>query len=359
MTGRPAGRVGAVENARVRRLGAGPIEVRAVGAWRADGGSGSEGFTDLLPRCRFPDPADGPVALAVSGGADSAALAVLARAAGLDGVMIHVDHGLRPQSSEEAGRVRCLATDLGYAFSAVQVEIRPGPDLEARARRARYSVLPPGVLTGHTMDDQAETVLLNLLRGAGLDGLSGMRSGGGPAQVRRPLLGLRRADTMTVCRRAGFEPLVDPTNADPRYRRNRVRGELLPLLDQIAERDVAPVLARQAALLAEDGDLLAQMASVLDPSDVVALRATPRPLVRRALRGWLRGGEGQHPPSSSEVGRVMDVVEGRRRACQISGGRSVSRQAGRLVVTSPADADRWPATTAAARLAPPEQGEGE
>jgi tRNA(Ile)-lysidine synthase len=318
-------------------------------------------LVDVLGRCRFPDPAHGPVTLAVSGGADSAALAVLARAAGLDGVVVHVDHGLRPESAAEAAVVGRLAADLGFGFSSVRVEVPPGSDLEARARRARYSVLPPGVLTGHTMDDQAETVLLNLMRGAALDGLSGMRS----APVRRPLLGLRRADTVEVCRRTGFAPLVDPTNADPRFRRNRVRSELLPLLDRIAERDVVTVLARQAALLAEDGDLLEHMASVLDPTDVVALRAAPGPLARRALRAWLRGGDGQHPPSSSELGRVMDVLEGRRRACQISGGRSVSRRAGRLTLTpliTPPATDReadGTGTGRGTRLAAPGRGERE
>ena len=117
----------------------------------------------LLERCEFP-PA--PAVLAVSGGADSLALLVLAARAGLDVVAVHVDHGLRPGSDREADVVAAAAAAYGAAFEARSVRVPPGPDLEARARQARYRVLPAGVLTGHTMDDQAETVLLAMLRGA-------------------------------------------------------------------------------------------------------------------------------------------------------------------------------------------------
>ena len=141
-----------------------------------DGGAG-EWLAAVLTRCEFPPPASGPVHLAVSGGPDSMALMVLARAAGLHGTAVHVDHGLRYGSAAEASVVSEAACRLGFDFSAVRVDVAPGPDLEARARRSRYGALPAGVLTGHTMDDQAETVLLNVLRGAGIDGLAGMRAG--------------------------------------------------------------------------------------------------------------------------------------------------------------------------------------
>lgn len=294
-----------------------------------------------LGRCAFPAPAAGPVSLAVSGGPDSAALMVLAGAAGLRGTVIHVDHGLRAGSDADAPAVERWASALGFSFDCRRVHVAPGPDLEARARRERYSVLPAGVLTGHTMDDQAETVLLNFMRGAALDGLGGMRAGpedraSGPP-VRRPLLGLRRAETADICRRWGIEPLLDPSNSDARFRRNRVRAELLPLLCDIAGRDAVPVLARQAALLAADADFLEGLAAAVDPLDVRALRGVPVPLARRALRAWLRSPEAgagaeAHPPSSADLARVMEVVEGSRRACQISGGRRVSRRLGRLAV---------------------------
>lgn len=307
---------------------------------RPEGGAGAWP-EQLLSRCHFPPAAEGPVTLAVSGGADSLALTVLAAAVGLEGRVVHVDHGLRPGSDREADLVAESAKRFGFAFSSVRVDVADGPDLEARARRARYGVLPPGVLTGHTMDDQAETVLLNLLRGAGLDGLSGMRPAArvGGMDVRRPLLGLRRAETEEVCLRAGLTPLRDPTNADPRFRRNQVRSDLLPLLERIAARDVVPVLARQAALVAEDVEVLELLSSALDPQDAAALRSAPPALARRALRAWLRSGAGHHPPSSAELARVMDVVEGRRRACELSGGRRVSRQAGRLSLSRPGDGE--------------------
>ncbi len=294
------------------------------------------GVDDYLPKCRFPDAVAGPVSLAVSGGPDSMALMVLARAAGLQGTVVHVDHGLRPGSDREAAVVGAVAAGLGFDFRPCRVSVAPGPDLEARARSARYRVLPDGVMTGHTMDDQAETVLLNVLRGAALDGLSAMRS---RPDRHRPLLGLRRYETEEVCRRAGIDVIRDPTNGDPRFRRNRLRSEALPLLCDIAGRDLIPVLARQAALAAEDVDLLETMASDIDPCDVGALRAAPAPLARRALRRWLRsapagGDEDLHPPSGAELARVMAVVEGRHVACELAGGRRVARRAGRLRLSS-------------------------
>ncbi|HWE56797.1 MAG TPA: tRNA lysidine(34) synthetase TilS [Acidimicrobiales bacterium] len=317
----------------------------------------------VLGRCAFPDPSGGPVTLAVSGGADSTALMVLAGRAGLSGTVVHVDHGLRPGSASEGDYVAQVAAGLGFEFRQERVEVGAGPDLEARARRARYAVLPAGVLTGHTMDDQAETILLNVLRGAALDGLAGMRHparpwpGGRPgpdtgagvglddsfdslvdrqedhagsARTRRPLLGLRRSETVEVCRRSRLDPLADPSNQDDRFRRNRVRSELLPLVNLIAERDVVPVLARQGALLADDAELLDDLAAAVDPTDVAALRSAPAPLARRALRSWLRAGAERHPPTAAELARVMDVAAGHHQACQLAGGRRVARSGGRL-----------------------------
>ncbi|HET9076966.1 MAG TPA: tRNA lysidine(34) synthetase TilS [Acidimicrobiales bacterium] len=321
-------------------MSVGVLPVGDAGAPVADRARGAA--APFLSRCRFPDASSGPVSLAVSGGPDSVALMILARAAGLQGTVIHVDHGLRPGSAAEAPAVAAMAASLGFGFECRRVRVGPGGDLEARARRARYQALPAGVLTGHTMDDQAETVLLNVLRGAALDGLSGMRpgagaSGRGPA-VGRPLLDLRRRETAGICTEAGFQPIQDPTNTDPRFRRNRIRTEVLPLLGDIAGRDLVPVLARQAELAAADVELLDELASAVDPVDVRSLRAAPPALARRALRSWLRspragGGPEAHPPSSAELGRVMQVVDGTRRACQITGGRRVSRRAGRLTLS--------------------------
>jgi len=264
------------------------------------------------------------VTCAVSGGGDSLALLVLAVAAGCRPTAVHVDHALRPGSTSEAEVVRDAAARLGAAFRAERVDVPPGPNLEARARAARYAALPPDVLTGHTADDQAETVLLNMLRGAGLDGLAGMAPG-----VRHPILGLRRRETAEVCRASGLVPVADPSNHDPAHRRNRVRHELMPLLDAIAQRDVVPVLARQATLLREEAALLDELAGALDPTDAVALAAAPVALARRALRRWLAAGS-EHPPASAAVERVLAVARGDARAAEVDGGRRVARTGRRL-----------------------------
>jgi len=148
---------------------------------------------DLLSRCTFPPPGS-VLPCGVSGGADSLALLVLATAAGCVVTAWHVDHGLRPGSDVEADVVAAAAAQFGAGFEERLVAVEPGPNLEARAREARFGALPPDVATGHTMDDQAETVLVNVLRGAGPDGLSGMAPG-----ARHPLLGLRRAETHALC----------------------------------------------------------------------------------------------------------------------------------------------------------------
>lgn len=275
----------------------------------------------LLPRCTFP-PAGSAVTCAVSGGADSMALLVLAVAAGCAVTAVHVDHGLREGSQREADVVRDAADRFGAAFRSVQVRVGDGPNLEARARTARYAALPPDVLTGHTADDQAETVLLNLLRGAGASGLAAMRPGS-----RRPLLALRRAETVALCDALDLAIVHDPSNLDPRHLRNRVRHELLPLLDQLAQRDLAPVLARQADIARDEADLLDELAAALDPTDARALAAAPIALARRAVRAWLTE---EHPPDLATVERVLDVARGTALATDVGRGRRVTRRQQRL-----------------------------
>ena len=184
-------------------------------------------------------------------------------------------------------------------------------------------VLGDGAATGHTADDQAETVLVNLLRGAGVHGLAGMRPG-----PTHPLLGLRRSETVGLCAHVGLEPVCDPSNDDPRFVRNRVRAELLPLCSDIAGRDLVPVLARQADLLAGDADLLDSVASLLDPTDAAVLAAAPPAQARRAVRAWLAAGA--YPPPADAVERVLEVARLERRATEIPGGVRVARSRGRL-----------------------------
>jgi tRNA(Ile)-lysidine synthase len=275
---------------------------------------------DLL--CRTAFPASGTaVVCAVSGGADSLSLMVLAAAHGLAVTAVHVDHGLRPNSAADAEVVANAAQRFGVSFRAMRVVVASGPNLEARARAARHEALGPDALLGHTMDDQAETVLLALLRGSGLDGLSAMRP------QRHPLLGLRRAETLALCDAVGLVPVVDPSNDDPRFRRNRVRHELLPLVCAVAERDVVPVLARQARVLRDEADLLDALAAQLDPTDARAVAAAEPALARRALRRWLAD---PYPPDSEGLERVLAVARGEFVACELAGGVTIRRSGQRL-----------------------------
>ncbi len=279
---------------------------------------------ELLARCTFP-PAGTAVDCAVSGGPDSLALLVLASEAGCRVTAWHVDHGLRPGSTAEADVVAQAASRWGAAFEARTASCEPGPNLEARARALRYGVLPAGVLTGHTADDQAETVLLNLIRGAGLDGLAGID----PA--RRPMLALRRRETQALCESLGLEPVQDPSNLDPAHRRNRIRHELLPLLCDIAERDVVPIIARGAGLMGAIRDLIDELAAAIDPTDAKAVADAPEPLAQMALRRWIQRETGaDHPPDAATIERVLAVARNDARSTEIGGGWRVTRSAQRL-----------------------------
>ncbi len=213
------------------------------------------------------------VAVAVSGGADSLALLHSLRAlAGPRGwrlAVATVDHGLRPGSAADAAFVADQAKTLGLPVRVrtlgpadLEPHRRAGP--EAAARAARYAVLWPAadelgcrwLATGHTLDDQAETVLLQLLRGAGPDGLAGMAVHSG--RLLRPLLGARRAETRACCAAIGLEWREDPTNAGDGPLRNRVRQRLLPLLEELRP-GATQTLARTAALAADERDWLDQL----------------------------------------------------------------------------------------------------
>lgn len=280
--------------------------------------------SDLLARCTFP-PAGTAVDCAVSGGPDSLALLVLGAEAGCRVTAWHVDHGLRSGSADEANVVAQAAARWDAAFEARTAHCQPGPNLEARARAARYEVLPPAVLTGHTADDQAETVLLNLIRGAGPDGLAGIDPS------RRPLLDLRRTETQALCDAVGLEPVQDPSNLDPAHRRNRIRHELLPLLCDIAQRDVVPIIARSAGLMGGIRDLLEDLAAAIDPTDAKAVAQASEPLAQMALRRWIQQEtNAEHPPDAAAIERVMAVVRNEARSTEIGGGWSVTRSSQRL-----------------------------
>ncbi len=297
-------------------------------------------------RARFADATRGlaaPVVVACSGGADSVALLALAVDAALAPVAVHVDHGLRPESGDESACVRELASTLGAEFRASRVKVAAGSNLEARARDARYAALDAArvevgaavVLVGHTADDQAETVLLNVLRGAASSGLAGMAARRGT--VVRPLLDARRTDTRALCAALGLPVFDDPMNDDRAFRRVAIRHDVLPYLSALAERDLVPVLARQAEILRSDSEFLDELAARAWPGGeggdraarAASLAALPLPLARRALRQWL----GAPPPSLAEIDRVLAVASGDVRATELGGGRAVRRSGGLLVLT--------------------------
>lgn len=180
-------------------------------------------------------------------------------------------------------------------------------------------------MTGHTLDDQAETVLINLMRGAGPQGLAGMRPG-----FRHPILGVRRAETENLCRLLGLTPVNDPTNLHPRFVRNRIRHELLPLMNEIASRDASPLVARSSDHVRSANDFMVEAARGIDATSCASLKALPSPLAREALRQWLTA-DG-YAPSAADLDRVWLVVHHEAVACELSGGRRVSRSQGVLAV---------------------------
>ena len=287
----------------------------------------------LLARCTFPpaDGAGGPaLTVAVSGGADSLALLALAVATGRPTTAVHVDHGLRPGSASEADLVARTCRAWGAQFVPRSVQVDDGPDLEARARAARHAALPAGTLFGHTADDQAETVLLRLLRGTGPSGLAAMR------RDRHPVLGLRRSETEALCAHLGVTPFEDPSNSDPRFTRNRVRHEVLPLLADVAGRDTVPLLARLAELSGAQADVLDAVALLVDPTDAAVLADLPPALAATAVRSWWLSTTGlEHPPDAAAVARVVAVASGSAKGCDVVAGWSVRRTAGRLRLVGP------------------------
>jgi len=284
-------------------------------------GSTSTLIADLLSRCTFPVSGTS-ASCAISGGPDSLALLLLAHAHGLHVTAIHVDHDLRDNSADDVNVIRPITDQLGIELRVHTLSIEDGPNLEARARDARYAVMPSDVMTGHTADDQAETLLINLLRGAAGQGLGAMRPG-----FTRPILALRREETHALCSAAGLMPVNDHTNDDSRFLRNRVRAELLPLMADISRRDPTPLLARTADVLRADNDLLDELARDIDPTDALALAAAPAPLARRAIRQWLSN---PYPPDLATIERVLSVARGDALACDIGENREIRRSKQRL-----------------------------
>lgn len=314
--------------------------------------------------------------VAVSGGADSVALLLaldeLIRATRLNLKILvaHLNHRLRGKVSDADARwVASLAKHLGYAIAGASVDVKKraaktGDNLEQAARRARYEFLARKartgkakiVLTAHTMDDQAETVLLNLLRGSGAQGLAGVEpvrpiSTDSEVLLARPLLSwARRRETENYCRQQGVEFRSDELNLDERFSRVRVRQQLLPLMETFNPKLVEG-LARTAELLREDSIALDRGAATLlelsvEPDEasrknerhgtllrVDLLSVAPPALRRRALRLWIGKCRGDlNRLERVHIVAVENLLLGDRggRVAELPGGDRVSRKRGLL-----------------------------
>jgi tRNA(Ile)-lysidine synthase len=298
---------------------------------------------------------DRPVLVACSGGADSLALAAAvafeAPRAGVPAGAVTVDHGLQPGSPERAAATAELLGRLGLApVQVLPVEVGAAGGPEAAARSARYVALgrvaaehDARIALGHTLDDQAETVLLGLGRGSGPRSIAGMveqRVDDGVTWW-RPLLGIRRETTRTACAALELPVWDDPWNTDPAYTRVRLRAEVLPLLEEVLGGGVAPALARTAALLRDDLDALdtlatgsaAYEAEELPVAEIVDL---PHALRTRVLRLWLRAG-GVTDLQAGHLGAVDALVSRWRGQGRVDlpGGAGVVRTSGTLVLQPP------------------------
>ena len=290
----------------------------------------------------------GPVCVGLSGGADSLALAAASARERQTRALI-VDHQLQEGSAEVAAAAAARALELGCESAQVlTVEVSGPGGMEAAARNARYEALGAArggapVLLGHTLDDQAESVLLGLARGSGPRSIRGMAPWRAPWG--RPLLGVRRAETVEACAELRVGVYDDPHNLDPAFTRVRLRREVLPLLEEVLQGGVASALARTAAQLAEDADALDEMAADLhalgsdaDEFEVAVLADQPAALRRRALRWWLLGSgvKALTDAQLRSVDALVDHWRGQGGVALAGGGPGarivVGREHGRLCV---------------------------
>jgi tRNA(Ile)-lysidine synthase len=298
------------------------------------------------------------VLIGISGGSDSVALALLmrdlARNNGFSLVALaHLNHQLRASSARDEGFCRDFAAELGLSIVIESADVKGygaahGLSLEDAARRVRYeflgrtaaSVGATRVAVGHTQDDQAETFLLKLMRGAGLTGLAGIYPQRG--LVIRPLLDISRADLRGYLAAAGQRWMEDETNDDMQNPRNRVRHIVLPELDRTAGGATRPAIARAAAVLREDAEWLdaqararyAALASVTPGG--VELRASaladePRPLLRRVLLEAMRQGSDGREVGLEHVEAVIALLGTDSGGIDVPGVR-VELRRGKLVL---------------------------
>lgn len=297
------------------------------------------------------------VLVALSGGADSLALAAAtafeAPKLGLRAASLTVDHALQQGSAEVAERTASMATELGLDADVARVDVSGDGGPEAAARDARYGALrraaraagASAVLLGHTLDDQAETVLLGLARGSGAASLQGMapaREDDEGLQWMRPLLGVRRSTTQSFCAASGLIPWEDPHNTDGRFARVRVRDRVLPVLESELGPGIAEALARTATQLREDAEAFDEMIhetieDIVEHAEagisvsVAALAANPAALRNRIIRFVVDSEFGESLTRAQTVEVVRLVTDWSGQGPIDLPGCSAERRGGRIV----------------------------
>ena len=308
------------------------------------------------------------VLVMVSGGPDSVCLLYslwhLRRLFKVQLEVFHFDHHLRPDSRKDAVYVRRLAERLHVPFHLDEAEDRPrkGMSVEAwatvtrsnAANDVRRRIGAATMAEGHTLDDQAETVLLNLIRGTGLDGIVGIDAGDRGNRWVQPLIDVERNDVEAFCRALHLRPRRDPMNEDRRLLRNAIRLDVIPMLERVTDRAVKPSIARTAATLRGDRDELFS-ATHLAALDVIAgerggevtfdaagLRALSPPMANRVVRLGVYNALSIHEPpwSKAAIEAVLDLARGRPgRTRNLPNGRTVRRDRTHVVVTRPEPSD--------------------
>ncbi len=292
-------------------------------------------------QARFPE---SPHVVALSGGADSAALAFIAGlASSAKPRCVHVHHGL-PASDRLAGSAQDIARALDMECDVVDVVVAEGASPEAMAREARYQALEGAIsgeenlLLGHTRNDQAETVLLNLIRGAGMRGLSGMPYQRA-SQIYRPFLDVTRDETRELATLLSLPFVDDPTNTDIALRRNFVRLELIPRMEELNP-SLVDSLARTAEHVRGDSEFLDRLRPAPIENDgktgrVAAgiLLTLEPPLRARAIAALVGSFREKATVSGAELARIEKVLTGASTGAELEGGLSVTKRGAYLVVT--------------------------
>ena len=274
------------------------------------------------------------ILIACSGGADSIALALISYSQNIDFALVYIEHNINPTTRECETIISDLAKKLKVEFFVEHVDLdlkNNKSNIESRARDARYQALEKVriennydfILTAHHLDDYVETFFINLMRGLG-SGVAALSSARG--NLVRPLLNWRKIQLEEIVQKCEIEYFSDPSNDLDCFVRNRVRNELIPLMDDISNRDVAPLVSKAGNHIARDQKFISSLGARSWPLDgntsTRTLRALDISLQNHALRSWIIGDK----PSDKEMSNILDVVNHEITKTQISGNRTIWRK---------------------------------